>query len=201
MTTVQPFRKVDPTALAYGSMIKDTSARLYVVPLEPALTIQTTPVTLATSLEDASVPFVYLTPDASLAAFFRAVEATVGDACVEHKNEWFAVAKTLEDEVLRRGFKSFFGDAGFKVKVPEEVACFGADKRPLGREDVPAGTVVRAVLELTRVCFGRHEYGATWKLVQLQVVPTQCLIDDEPVDDSVDDVPDGGSDSDVNEFL
>jgi len=201
MTTVQPFRKVDPTALAYGAMIKDTSARLYVVPLEPALTIQTTPVTLATSLEDASVPFVYLTPDASLAAFFRAVEATVGDACVEHKNEWFAVAKTLEDEVLRRGFKSFFGDAGFKVKVPEEVACFGADKRPLGREDVPAGTVVRAVLELTRVCFGRHEYGATWKLVQLQVVPTQCLIDDEPVDDSVDDVPDGGSDSDVNEFL
>ena len=201
-SVVHPFRKVDPSALAYGAMIKDISARLYIVPLEPGVTIQTTPVTLATSLEDAQVPFVYLTPDASLAAFFRAIEASVADACIAHKADWFAIAKTLEDDVLRRGFKSFFGPSGFKVKVPEDVACFGADKRPVGREDVPAGTVVRAVLELTRVCFGRHEYGATWTLVQLQVVPTQCLIDDEPVDDSVPaDEVDNCSDSDINEFL
>ncbi len=194
-----PFRKVDLAALQYGTMIKDTSARLYVVPIEPALCVQTTPVTLATSLEDPEVPFVYLTPDPALEAFLHKTESTIADACVANKKEWFAVAKNLEDDVLRRGFKSFFGDQGFKVKVPADVACFSADKKPIGREDIVAGSIVRLVLELSRVCFGRHEYGSTWKVVQVQQVPTQCLIQDDPVDDSVEPFDDG--DSDVNEFL
>ena len=199
MAPALPFRSVDLSTLAYGPMIKDTSARLYVVPLDPPLLIQTTPMTLATSLEDPSVPFAYVSPDAALTAFFQEAEKTVADACIANKAEWFAVAKTLEDDVLRRGFKSFFGDSGFKLKVAPDVPCFDASKQPIGREDVPAGTVVRAILELSRVCFGRHEYGATWKVAQLQVVPTECLI----VTDEVDDAPEDptGSDSDIDEFL
>lgn len=193
-----PYRNVDLSSITYGSMIKDTSARLYVVPIEPVVAIQTTPITLATGLDDPSVSFAYLQPDAKLEAFFKDTEQTIADACVTNKNEWFAVAKNLEDDALRRGFKSFFSDQGFKVKVSPDVPCFDAEKKPVGREDIPAGTVIRAILELSRVSFGRHEYGSTWKIVQVQVVPTVCLIKDDPV---VEEESGDHSDSDVDEFL
>jgi hypothetical protein len=186
--------------LEYAPMIKDTSARLYVVPLVRPLVVQTTPVALATGLEDPEVPFVYLNPDAKLAAFFRETETVIADACIARKQDWFAIAKNLEDDVLRRGFKTFFdADKGFKVKVPTDVACFDASKAPIGREDIGAGTTVRLVLELARVCFGRHEYGAAWRVAQVQLVDTRCLIVDDPVDDLVADESD--DDSDINEFL
>lgn len=195
---VVPFRRAS-LELKYGQMVKDTSARLYVVPLEEPLVVQTTPVALKTSLEDSSVPFVYLDAQGDLQTFFEAVERTIADACVENKSQWFKV-QVDDDAVLRRGFKSFFSDSGFKVKVPESVACFDAHKTPVGREDIPAGSVVRAVLELTRVCFGRHEYGATWRLLQVQLVNTTCLIADDPVRPEEDPVAEG-SDSDLDEFL
>lgn len=193
---IQSFRRVDLSGLTYAPMIKDTSARLYVVPIDPPLRIQTTPVALATSLEDPDVPFVYLSPDASLAAFFKKTEKAIEDACVVNKTAWFAAK--FEDDLLRRGFKSFYGDSGFKIKVPSDVACFDSKQQPIGREDVPAGSVVRAVLELSRICFGRHEYGATWKLIQLQVVETTCLIQAEDVQPPAEPEDD---DSDANEFL
>jgi hypothetical protein len=201
MSASVPFRSVDLSSLTYGEMIKDTSARLYVVPLAPSLSIQTTPMTLTTSLEDPSIPFVYVASDAKLTAFFRDTEAAIADACIAHKQDWFAIAKNLEDDVLRRGFKSFFDpEKGFKLKVAPDVPCFDASKKPIGREDIPAGTVVRAILELSRICFGKHEYGANWKITQLQCVPTECLIDTEDVPDDVDAI-DNASDSDIDEFL
>lgn len=193
-----PYRNVNLGALTYGNMIKDTSARLYVVPIEPVVTIQTTPITLVTGLEDPTVSFAYVQPDPKLEAFFKETEKTIADACIANKNQWFAVAKNLDDDALRRGFKTFFGDTGFKVKVPPEVPCFDAAKKPVGREDLSAGTVVRAIMELSRVCFGRHEYGSTWKVVQLQIVPTECLIKDDVV---VEEEAGDHSDSDVDEFL
>ena len=199
MSASIPYRSVDLQALSYGPMIKDTSARLYVVPLTTELRIQTTPMTLTTSLEDPSIPFVYVSPDASLTKFFQDTEASIANACISHKNDWFAVAKNLEDDVLRRGFKSFFDpEKGFKLKVASDVPCFDASKNPIGREDIPADTVVRAILELTRVCFGKHEYGANWKITQLQCVPTECLIETEDVPE---DIPEEASDSDIDEFL
>jgi hypothetical protein len=200
MSASIPYRSVDLSSITYGSMIKDTSARLYVVPVSPQITIQTTPMTLTTSLEDPGVPFVYVSPDAGLTKFFQDTENVIADACISHKNEWFAVAKNLEDDVLRRGFKSFFDvDKGFKLKVAPDVPCFDASKNPIGREDIPAGTVVRAILELSRVCFGKHEYGANWKITQLQCVPTQCLIETEDIPEDV--APEEASDSDIDEFL
>ena len=198
---VSPYRSVSTKELKYGPIVKDTTARLYVVPLAPPLVVQTTPIALETSLADPEVPFVYIRPEGTLETFFRDTETAVGDACIANKNEWFSIAKTLEDDVLRRGFKSFFMDNGLKLKVPADVACFDAAKKPMGREDLPAGTVVRLVLELSRVCFGRHEYGAAWRVVQVQAVPTTCLImDDAPLDDGPG-PDDSGSDSDINEFL
>lgn len=200
MAAPLPYHAVKLDALTYGSMIKDTSARLYVVPIEPPVKIQTTPMTLVTSLEDPSISFVYVEPDAKLKAFFEATETAIREACITNKNEWFAVAKNLDDDTLRRGYKSFFGEQGFKLKVGPDVACFDTDKKPIGREDIPTGTVVRAILELSRVCFGRHEYGANWKVSQVQLVPTECFITTDPIDDT----PASGdvlSDSDVDEFL
>lgn len=194
-----PYHAVKLDEVSYGKMIKDTSARLYVVPLEPPIRIQTTPMTLTTSLEDPSIAFVYVQPDVKLRDFFERTETAICNACIAHKNEWFAIAKNLDDDTLRHGYKSFFGEQGFKLKVGPDVACFDADKKPIGREDIPAGTVVRAILELSRVCFGRHEFGATWKVAQVQLVPTECYITMDPIDDA----PSGDtlSDSDVDEFL
>lgn len=199
MTGPVPYRSVDLSRLVYGDIAKDMSARLYVVPIQPPIVIQTTPVALQTSLEDADIPFAYIAPDAALRKFLADTETVVGDACVANKHAWFASAKNLDDEVLRRGFKSFFSDAGFKIKVPAEIPCFDANKQPIGREDVGAGTVVRLVLELSRVCFGKHEYGVTWKAVQAQVVPSVCLIDDTVDDDTAGAGDD--KDSDIEEFL
>lgn len=196
----KPYRSVDLSALTFGDITKDVSARLYVVPLVNAVTIQTTPVTLATSLEDPDIPFVYIVPDAGFKNFLVNAEKAVEDACIANKQTWFAASKHLEDDVLRRGFKTFFSDTGFKVKVPEDIPCFDAAKKPIGREDVQVGAVVRLVLELTRVCFGKHEYGITWKAVQVQLVPDVCLIADIDNDDNDDPIADG-NDSDINEFL
>jgi hypothetical protein len=194
-----PFRHVDLGTLQYGPITKDVSARLYVVPIQSPVVIQTTPVTLTTTLEDPDIPFVFIEPDAKLRAFLERTEKTIEDACVANKDAWFAVSKHLEDDVLRRGFKSFFTETGFKVKVPADIACFDASKRPIGREDVVSGSVVRLVLELSRICFGKHEYGITWKAIQAQIVPTTCLIDDS--DDTATEPVRDDADSDINEFL
>ena len=185
-------------------MVKDTSARLYIVPVEPALTIISPPVQTTTSLED-DVPFVYIEPKGAFADFLKQSEDTILDACLANKATWFATQH--EDDALRRGFKSFFKEDGtFKLKVPNDAAFFDAKGQPIGREDVPAGTTVRLALELSRVCFGRHEFGSTWKLLQAKLVNTECLITEEeeepaeaaeavPEDPSIDD------DSDAHEFL
>ena len=200
---LQPFRSVKFDELVYAPMIKDTSARLYVVPIDPPVLVTSPPTKTASAFEE-GVPFAFLQPEGAFAAFLKKSEDAILDACLANKATWFAMQH--EDEALRRGFKSFFKEDGtFKIKVPSDVAFFDAKGRPIDRDDVPAGTTIRAVLELSRVCFGRHEFGSTWKLVQAKLVETECLIIDDPPADDNDDTQepaDGDdSDSDANEFL
>lgn len=203
MTTQHPvpYRAVNFDSLAYGAITKDTTARLFVVPVEPALTIQTTPVVLTTSIEDPEIPFVYFQGDEKLMDFMKRTEKYIEDACIAHKEEWFSLAKTLDDDTLRRGFKTFFGDSGYKVKIAPDVPCFDQNKKPIGREDIPENSTVRFVLELSRICFGRHEYGATWKVTQVQLVPVECLIHDEPIDDEMPMDDDVYISSDIDDFI
>ena len=203
MATVQPkpFRSVDLSTLAYGTMVKDTSARLYVVPIEPPVTVISPPVKTTTAFED-DVPFVYIEPMGAFADFFKKSEDAILQACIQNKGTWFATQH--EDDALRRGFKSFFKDGAFKLKVPVDAAFFDAKGNPINRDDIPIGSTVRVAIELSRVCFGRHEFGSTWKLLQAKLVETQCLIRDEPPEDPVDAVPEDpsiDSDSDAHEFL
>ena len=117
----------------------------------------------------------------AFAAWLRGAEAWVLDECVRRKSEWFH--REVDDDALRLRFKSFFrpDDGAFKVKAPEgEVALFGVDGSPVGPEELPAGQHVRCVLELSRFCFGRQEFGAMWRLVQARVVHVpECLIVDD----------------------
>jgi hypothetical protein len=36
------------------------------------------------------------------------------------------------------------------------------------------------VVELTRACFGKAQWGAMWKLVQVRELPGECHIEPEP---------------------
>jgi hypothetical protein len=197
-----PFRTVDVSAFGYGTIAKDPQARLYVVPIQPPVVIQTPPLQTATPLEE-GVPFVYVNPRGTFAEFLRATEEAVLGTCLARKATWFA--NSFDDDALRRGFKSFFKDDGsYKLKVdPATVPCFDAAGAPTGTDAVPAGATVRCVLELARVCFGRHEFGITWRIVQLRLVETTCLIagDPEPPAPEDDAVTMADLDSDANEFL
>jgi hypothetical protein len=182
-----PYKTVQITQQGFGDVVKDTSAKLFVVPIDPPVRIQTTPVVLTTSIEDPQVPFVYIQGDQNMMTFFKQTEQDIEDVCISNKKQWFTLAKDLDDEILRRGYKSFFSDQGYKVKVAPDVPCFDANKRPIGREDVPENSTARMVLEMNRISFGRHEFGVTWQVVQLQLVPVQCMIqDDDPPEDPVD---------------
>lgn len=197
------YTTVDLTAQAFEPLAKRN--KLYVAALSPPLLVQTPPVELATSLGDADAPFAYLKPVGQFAEWLRSVEAWVVDTVIERKEEWLA-SRGMDDDALRHNFKSFFRDedGGFKVKVEEDVAMFGVDASPAGVEEAVAGQSVRCVLELSRVCFGRQEFGAMWRLAQARLVDVPpCLIDDAA--DAMADVDgseDGAAlDADEQEFV
>lgn len=196
-----PYKSVQISKQTFGQVTKDTSARLFVVPIEPPVRIQTTPVVLTTSIEDPDVPFVYIQGDQNMMKFFKQTEQDIEDICITNKKEWFTLAKDLDDDILRRGYKSFFAQQGFKVKVAPDVPCFDVNRKPIGREDIPKDSTVRMVLELSRISFGRHEFGVAWRVVQLQLVPVECLIQDGPEDDMEPVEHDDDILSDIGEFM
>jgi hypothetical protein len=177
------FRAVDPATFEYADVERD--GKLYSVKLRPACRVQTPAVALTAALVDDDgdpLPFASLAVSGHFAAFVRKVEAAVLDACLANKAAWFR--KDLDDDVLRAGFKSFLRPNGtLKLKVPEDVAVFDADKTLVAPGDVPAGTQVRAIIELAKVSFGKTEFGAMWRLVQVRALATpQCLIEDDAGD-------------------
>lgn len=157
---------------------------LYASRLQSPLVVQTPPVTLASGLEDdegSPASHAYLLLPKSFAAFACEVEARVLEAAMANKGTWFR-RRTVTEDALRAGFKEFCKATGhLKVKVPADALVFD-DQGGVVREPVEAGTVVRCLLQLDRVCFGRTEFGAMWSLVQAQVAPPpppppRCMID------------------------
>ncbi len=169
----------------------EREGKLYIVKLKDKLVVQTPVLTLTTPLVDDEgdpLPFATLAVPSQFGAFARRVEALVLEACVANKADWFR--KDLDDDALRAGFKTFLRPNGtLKIKVPEDAAVFDADKRPIAPGDVTAGTQVRAIIELSRISFGKTEFGAMWRLVQARAVATpECLIEDVADDVDPDDV-------------
>lgn len=203
------YTTVDLAAQAFEPLAKQN--KLYVAALAPPLTVLTPPVQLASALDAHGGDFAFLRPVGAFAGWLRDAEARVLDACIANKAAWFR--KDVDDDALRHNFKSFFRDDEFKVRSAG-VAVFGVDGAPAGAEEATEGRHVRCVLELARVCFGRQEFGAMWRLVQARLVDVPpCLIqddadaDDEAADAHADDADedDGASqqglDADEREFV
>ena len=196
------FRSIDfASELRERARPMHREGKLYAVPLDPPIVVQTPAVALATSAFDADgepLTFTHLAPARDLLAWLRGAEDAVLEASIERKTDWFR--KALDDDAIRASFKSFFRDDGrVKVKVPGDAAVFEADCRtPAEPADVlRAGAQVRCVLELSRVCFGRTEFGAQWRLVQAAPCPAPvCLITDTATDATAS----GGDESD-GEFV
>lgn len=166
-------------AIALDAVAKQN--KLYVANLSTPLRVSTPPVELCTPLTQ-DAPFVLVKPSGRFAAFLRDVEAEVLRQCVDRKKEW--LRKEVDDDEVRSRFKSFFAEDGaFKLKAHGEVAVFDEDGNPAGPEEASVGRHVRCVLELTRVCFGRQEFGAIWRVEQARLarVPP-CLLPEADVD-------------------
>lgn len=186
----QYYLSVDLTALDVGPSAKEH--KVYVAPLDPPLAVQTPPVTLASSLEDGQT-FALLETSGAFLAFVRAAEAAVLDRVVEKRAE--LLRRDVDPDSLRANFKSFVTDAGvLRVKVADDLAVYDASQQVVGREEAAEGARVRCVLELARVCFGRAEFGAVWRLTQVQrVAASPCLITPEP------EQPDDPAEADLGE--
>lgn len=173
-------------AASFGPIQKSGTA--YAARLHRPLLVQTPPVTVLSALED-DVAHVHLkvAPRSRLGDFLERVEDRLLSTCLESKATWFP--RTVDDDVLRASFKSFFRAGALKVRVPRDVLLFDEAGQLVGREAAAPGTSVRCLLELSRVTFGRTEFGAMWTLVQAQVAPPpppppapapsppKCLID------------------------
>lgn len=165
---------------------------VYVALLNPALTVATPTSTLLTSLaagaddndaEDQPA-FALLKVNAASMATLKAVEDAALEACFKNKATWFR--EDLDDETLRASFKSFLDQDAktVKVRVSEGVAAFDTDRTKL---PLPAeGCKVKAVLELSRLTFGKTECGLVWTLRQVKVVgESRCLFDEDVVVDTL----------------
>lgn len=159
--------------------------RQYVARLSEPIRIQTPSLTLLSALEDeegAFVPHVHLKLTRGFHAFAKSVESMVLDACLAKKDEWFAGRRFTDDQV-RASFKSLCKPGGsLKVNAPESAVLFDESDEVIGRDEVPAGSSVALILELSKVCFGRTEFGAMWTLVQARMMPPpppppRCLVD------------------------
>lgn len=180
ITMAHYYLTADLSALALGPSVKED--RVYVAPLDPPLLVQTPPVTLLSSLggdDDGGATFALLDTAGPFLDFVRAAEAAVIEAVVAKRAELFR--KDMDPDALRANFKSFVSDAGvLRVKVADDLVVFDASQRAVGHEEASEGARVRCVLELSRVCFGRAEFGAVWRLKQVQGVPGgPCLLTEE----------------------
>ena len=171
---------------------------MYVVRLDPPLLVQTPVVEVASDL-DQDEAFAYLEPRGAFLQFVRDVEAFIVSEAIRHKAEWLPRLPHVDDEDLSRRFRSFVAEseAGGPRRLKTRVlpASFVAyDEAGVECEGVVrAGSTVRAVMELSRVCFGRSEFGALWRLLQTRAASPAppCLIDvsREMEDDDEEDAP------------
>jgi hypothetical protein len=205
------YRNADPTRrLAPQAFLPvEKAGGMYVARLAEPLLVQTPPLTLASPLgadDDGYAPsHAHLALPRAFEQFARGVEALVLEAALANKAEWFR--RAIGDDVLRARFKEFCRTRHLKVKLAPGFVAFDAAGQPVALDTLEAGGSLRCVLQLTRVCFGRTEFGAAWSLVQAQTAPPpppppRCLID--PSVEQEDDDPPGPphqADAELHEFL
>ena len=164
-----------------NTLVREKS--VYCAPLETPLTVTTgaltleklSPTTAAATFED----------QASL-DFFKGFDERIVQAVTQHKDAWFGQrGAELDDQFLRDSFKSFWAsETGLKVRVAEDdedLIVYDTAKQLVGSPTFPSPeTRVKAVLEFSKITFGKTTYGGMWKLKQLKLLDTPSyLFDDE----------------------
>ena len=182
---------------------------VYVARLARPLVVQTPPLTVAAPLggDDEPTTHAHLGLPPGFADFAARVEAAALEACLAHKADWFR--RPLEDDALRASFKRFLDPATsiLKVRLPRSAPVFDAQGELVDRDAVPTGSGARCLLELSKLSFGRTEFGGMWSLVQAQQVQAPpappapvCLIDASD-DDDADPEEGAAAEDDAPDFL
>lgn len=177
---------------------------IYVAELQAPLLVQTPPLQLVSPLDDADgepLPTAHLKVPARFAQFAQGVEDAVLSASLANKEAWFR--RPLGDEALRASLKRFAAADTLKVRLPRDILVFDAEGALVPRDSVAPESSVRCLLELSRVCFGRTEFGAMWSVAQAQVTPPppppppappappRCMIDATAASDDEDEAGSG----------
>lgn len=153
---------------------------IFVAPFQPTVTITTPPCTLETILEQED--FAVLKLSKACAQAFAHVEAAVLEEALTRKDQWFR--EGTSDEAVREAYKQFVDveNQTLTVKVADDIAAFDVDKTSV---DLPAApsTRVKALLALTHLSFGKHEWGALWRLKQVKVLPDPTYALKEEMDE------------------
>lgn len=179
--------------LQFGSeLVRDASVYCAYVHPTP-LVVTTGPATLQRTGETtATLAF----EDPASAAFFQAFETDqLVSSVIQHRDAWFGSrAAELDDEFLRSGLRTFSEGETLKIRLLDssqddtDLVVYDAANRlvttPLA-EDHPVR--VKAVLEFSKITFGKTSYGGLWKVKQLKLLdpPPACLFaaDDQEEED------------------
>lgn len=168
--------------------------KVYVSHLEVPVTVTTPPLTLDTPIDPTSASFAVLSQGGpQFTAFLENVQSALLDAVVA--NKLAVLGRAVSDETLKTNQKTFLDDDAVKVRVTDDVHAFDVVGRAVDVDHIPAGSRVRCVLELARVCFGRAEWGGMWRVVQVRACET-CHIPDADPEESEEDLADA-----VEEYL
>lgn len=207
-TSPHYYSKVDPAAAASGFEDVRKVGSLYAAPLRTPLVVQTPALTLVSPLRDedgAPVTTAHLKLPRGFDAFASDVESAVLAAALENKEAWFR--RPLDDDVIRASFKAFAKGGTLKVRWPRDAPVFdedGALTDADAADAVQPGARVRCLLELSRVTFGRTEFGAKWTVLQARAAPGKqavtCAIDPS-VEDPEPAEPAGDDDAEARDFL
>lgn len=187
----------------FGALAKNGA--VYEVPLAVPAWVQTPPLTLVSPLEDedgAPLAAAHVSLPPSFAKFCKDAEGRILEACIAHKAKWFR--RKVDDESLRAGFKEFCKGRSLKIRVPRDALFFDGEGALVTREEVAEGSSVRCLLELSKICFGRTEFGCMWTLLQAQTAPPpppppRCMIDPEA--EGCEKAPAPAADAEVQEFF
>lgn len=176
---VQLLKDVKPDSLQFEDVKREGS--MYTARIKHKLSIQS-PVVLCkeriTNSNGETLPYMYITPDATLDTWLQQFEAYILDQAVQHKDAWFR--KNTSDSDVQQTYKSYFRDNTFRLRMTDDVEIFDTTRTILNPGDLQPGTKVKLIMDLGRVSFGRTEWGCVWRVSQIMVQNTRgCLFTDE----------------------
>jgi hypothetical protein len=163
------------------SLVREKS--MYCAPLESPLLVTTGALTLKRlSPTTAAATF----EEQPTLDFFKAFDERIVAAVTDNKDAWFGQrGADLDEQFLRESFKSFWTDeTSLKVRVAEDdedLVVYDTSKTLVRSPVFPSPeTRVKAVLEFSKITFGKTTYGGMWRLKQLKILDTPSyLFEDE----------------------